>query len=275
MYSRLIRKYYATELPIPADVKAVQRLVGARTPAERQAVEAVLQEFFVLHEDGWHNERCDQELERYREAQPIRDAKKDHAKERQRRARERRKELFAALRSHGQVPHWDTPVTQLEMLLSRVTGPSQAEPVTRDNTASQSPLPSPQSPDTRKDIKPKNNAAAAASTSRGSRIPIPFQITDEMRAWAITELPGFDVDAPTVEFVDYWRAVSGSKGVKLDWVATWRNRMREVRSRKPIRNGNGFHDPPEGVDADGIPAWVTPEERAQILSERKEQNRAN
>ena len=27
-YSRLIRKYYAAEKPMPADLKAVQRLVG-------------------------------------------------------------------------------------------------------------------------------------------------------------------------------------------------------------------------------------------------------
>ena len=37
-YSRMIRKYYATEKPMPVDVKAVQRLIGARTKEEREAV---------------------------------------------------------------------------------------------------------------------------------------------------------------------------------------------------------------------------------------------
>jgi uncharacterized protein YdaU (DUF1376 family) len=64
-YSRLIRKYYATERPLPADVKAVQRLVIARTKEERDAVEAVLHEFFDLHDDGWHQKRCDVDLQRY------------------------------------------------------------------------------------------------------------------------------------------------------------------------------------------------------------------
>lgn len=64
-YSRLIRKYYSKELPIPADLKAAQRLVGARSREEIEAVQAVLKEFFTLQADGWHNERCDQELERY------------------------------------------------------------------------------------------------------------------------------------------------------------------------------------------------------------------
>ena len=65
-YSRLIRKYYAEEKPIPADLKAVQRLVGARTKEERHAVSDILDEFFELEDDGWHNKRCDDEIARYR-----------------------------------------------------------------------------------------------------------------------------------------------------------------------------------------------------------------
>lgn len=66
-YSRCIRKYYADERPLPADIAAVQRLVGARTREERQAVETVLREFFVLADDGWRNKRCDEELARYQD----------------------------------------------------------------------------------------------------------------------------------------------------------------------------------------------------------------
>ena len=61
-YSRLIRKYYAEEKPLPADIKQVQRLVGAREKAEKEAVATVLDEFFVLQDDGWHNKRCDEEV---------------------------------------------------------------------------------------------------------------------------------------------------------------------------------------------------------------------
>jgi uncharacterized protein YdaU (DUF1376 family) len=68
-YSRLIRKYYAQEKPLPADLKAVQRLVGARTKEEKEAVDSVLQEFFILADDGWHNKRCDAEVARYQEKQ--------------------------------------------------------------------------------------------------------------------------------------------------------------------------------------------------------------
>jgi uncharacterized protein YdaU (DUF1376 family) len=68
-YSRCIRKYYATERALPADIKDVQRLVGARSRDERQAVETVLQEFFTLEADGWHQKRCDADITRYREKQ--------------------------------------------------------------------------------------------------------------------------------------------------------------------------------------------------------------
>lgn len=71
--------------------------------------------------------------------------------------------------------------------------------------------------------------------TRGSRISIPFAISEEMRSWARAETPVVDVDKATAEFVDYWRGVSGQKGCKLDWPATWRNRMREVQSRKALQ----------------------------------------
>lgn len=63
---------------------------------------------------------------------------------------------------------------------------------------------------------------------RGSRIPDPFVLTAEMKAWAAAEVPGLDVVSHTREFVDFWRAESGAKASKLDWVATWRNWMRKA-----------------------------------------------
>lgn len=64
-YSRCIRKYYSTERPLPADVAVTQRLIGARTQEERDAVTAVLHEFFELRDDGWHQDRCDAEIARF------------------------------------------------------------------------------------------------------------------------------------------------------------------------------------------------------------------
>ena len=58
---------------------------------------------------------------------------------------------------------------------------------------------------------------------------IPLTITPEMVAWAREHTPGIDHRAVTEAFVDYWRGVPGTKGVKLDWPATWRNWLRRER----------------------------------------------
>ncbi|HEL7630545.1 TPA: YdaU family protein [Stenotrophomonas maltophilia] len=64
-YGRLLRKYYADEKPLPSELRAVQRLVGARTEEERDAVQVVLEEFFSLEADGWHNKRADAEIAKF------------------------------------------------------------------------------------------------------------------------------------------------------------------------------------------------------------------
>lgn len=151
-YARLIRKYYATERPIPADLKTAQRLVGARTKEELAAVKTVLDEFFVLVDGAWHNERCDLELARYFAKQPKAAAQRKAVTERQHRARDRRKSLFEELRALGVVPPFDTSTAELEAQLSRHPSRAGHAPVTRDSsvtsrtrhaavTASQSPVP--------------------------------------------------------------------------------------------------------------------------------------
>ncbi|WP_088158798.1 YdaU family protein [Achromobacter xylosoxidans] len=69
IYCRLIRKYMATEKPLPPDLKALQRLVRARSRDEKEAVQTVLEEFFELREDGWHQHRCDETIARYQDKQ--------------------------------------------------------------------------------------------------------------------------------------------------------------------------------------------------------------
>lgn len=67
IYGRLLRRYYSTEAPLPLELKAVQRLVRARTRDEREAVQTVLDEFFQQSDDGWRHKRCDAEIARYNE----------------------------------------------------------------------------------------------------------------------------------------------------------------------------------------------------------------
>jgi len=136
-YSRMIRKYYAEEKPLPADIRAVQRLIAARTKEEKQAVEDVLNEFFELRDDGWHNKRCDAELAVSNELESEREAKAANERERQRRHREERAKLFEKLREFDIVPPYDA---KTETLRSLLTDAQSHIPVTRDNAKMSQPV---------------------------------------------------------------------------------------------------------------------------------------
>lgn len=77
----------------------------------------------------------------------------------------------------------------------------------------------------------------AKPKSRGTRIPEPFTVTPAMVEWARRETPGLDHRAVTARFEDYWRAVPGAKGLKLDWTATWRNWLRREHDTIGARPG--------------------------------------
>ena len=141
VYSLLLDRYYGSEKPLPLDLKAVQRLVGARTAGERAAVKTVLEEFFTLTDEGWRNKRCDEEIERFREFEGESEERKRHETERKRRYRQRRSELFEALRDRGVVPSFDTSLSDLEAMLSRGTGRGQGRGQDGEGTATHYPLP--------------------------------------------------------------------------------------------------------------------------------------
>lgn len=60
VYTRLMDVYYTRETPIPMADAA--RLIGARSKEEKQALESVLSEFFVLEADAYVQHRCDTEI---------------------------------------------------------------------------------------------------------------------------------------------------------------------------------------------------------------------
>lgn len=68
-YRRLLDTYYTTEKALPADLRAVCRLVLATTDGQREAVRVVLEEFFKLTNEGWTNGRADTEILTMRDKQ--------------------------------------------------------------------------------------------------------------------------------------------------------------------------------------------------------------
>lgn len=83
----------------------------------------------------------------------------------------------------------------------------------------------------RVEVKEKKESKRDA---RGTRIPPDFSIDDDDRKFAASlGIPPDAVEAETPQFIDYWSSVSGAKAVKVNWKATWRNRMRDLKKYMP------------------------------------------
>lgn len=112
---------------------------------------------------------------------------------------------------------------------------------------------------------PKGSSAPkGADRQRGTRIPVDFGLRPDARQACLDAgLTGRQIDEALAEFQDFWVGVPGVRGLKLDWLATLRNRLRESARRSarprdaPARRGtgNGYldallddngapHDPP-------------------------------
>jgi uncharacterized protein YdaU (DUF1376 family) len=177
-YIRLLRKYYATERPLPADLKAVQRLVGARTKEEKNAVQAVLEEFFSLQADGWHNARCDAEIAKFQEGEPEREAKKSNEEARLKRHREERARLFSLLNKAGLHAPWNISMGELREMVKALPATPPDTPVSPlPETAPATPATATQTPDTNHQtpvLKPNVDDDITDSSPAGLRAaPLP------------------------------------------------------------------------------------------------------
>lgn len=67
IYRALIDWYYLDEEPIPRETQVVIRRLRLGSESDIAALKNVLSDFFELHEDGYHQSRCDQELKVYKQ----------------------------------------------------------------------------------------------------------------------------------------------------------------------------------------------------------------
>jgi len=71
-----------------------------------------------------------------------------------------------------------------------------------------------------------NQEPRTTKTQRGTRLPTGFELPDEWIGFCRQERADLDPQTVFAEFLDYWIAQPGQKGVKTDWPATWRNWVR-------------------------------------------------
>lgn len=74
------------------------------------------------------------------------------------------------------------------------------------------------------------------TSKRAMRLADDFVVPDDWIEWALAERKWSDADAraEAASFCDYWQAKSGRDAVKLDWLKTWRNWVRNSRRASTI-----------------------------------------
>jgi len=235
LYMVLLLRYYDTESPLPADKQSVCRIACARNASAVQSVCSILDEFFTLSEDGWHNKRADAEIAEYR-------SKKGKAK-------------------NSADARWAKERANSENSVSE--GNADVMRTHSEGNANHKPLTTNHKPPTKDQehvgaVAPVANAPKQSS-EKGTRLPIGWLLPSD---WVIDAtdvgIPSGAVQIESDKFRDYWIAKAGSQAVKRDWRATWRNWCRSAWERtyrgkptKPSRMDISGMDYNAGVDADG------------------------
>jgi len=63
-YLALLKHYYRTGKPLPANAEQLHRICRASGQQEQHAVDSVVGQFFTLEADGYRNKRADEELQK-------------------------------------------------------------------------------------------------------------------------------------------------------------------------------------------------------------------
>lgn len=219
-YRRALDAYYLREGPLPSDPAEVARLIRMR--GHLVEVESVLREFFAEAPEGWRHERCETEIEAMREKQQ---------KQRDRANKRWHKPSDAPGNAEAQHAQDSGNATAMPR---HSHGNANAMPPTPTPTPIPTPTPTPD--------KERESARAA----RGTRLPADFALPDDWIAFCESERPDLNAYDTGQRFADYWHAVPGAKGRKTDWLATWRNwvrnEKRQATTAAPARQPQSFFE---------------------------------
>ena len=71
IYRQLLDWYYLEEVPIPKETQTVIRRLRLGSDSDIQSLQNVLSDFFVLRDDGYHQLRCDDQIEKYHDKSEV------------------------------------------------------------------------------------------------------------------------------------------------------------------------------------------------------------
>jgi hypothetical protein len=87
-------------------------------------------------------------------------------------------------------------------------------------------------PETETETERETKTEKKQTSNRGSRLPLDFVLDEEWISFCKQERPDLNPQKVFAEFLDYWTAQPGQKGVKLAWTPTWRNWVRRQSAPK-------------------------------------------
>jgi len=196
-YNRLLRlSWKCPEAKLPDDLDWICRKARATTQEDRALIEAMIVEFFTRRGGKVFSQRLHKEWVQANEA---------HTKR------------VSAGKNGGRA----------KALKNNENNSSNAFPDESNSEAMLKQCSSNQNQNQNHIEKEEANASSKKSAERGSRLPSDWTLPDEYRAEA-KEMGASDylISREADFFRDYWVAKAGKDGVKLDWLATWRNWIR-------------------------------------------------
>jgi len=98
--------------------------------------------------------------------------------------------------------------------------------VTPDNASDDQKTP-------REDKSREDKKEEGRASPRGSRLPEDWSMSPQDRAYCLQTRPELNPSAVEQNFRDYWLALPGKDGLKLNWTRTWQKWVRNERAPKP------------------------------------------
>lgn len=250
-YDRLLDHFYSTEQPIPPD--EVYSICRAMCKADRSDVDAVLERFWDKTPQGYVQAKAEQMIAK---ARPLIEAARENGKKggRPRKPKTQEKPSGLSVDEQGSAEKADKTASKYENFGPEVGLQNDVEEKigvgtdsNKNNNLDQQQKPTGFFEETQQE--PRSKASQSQSQispslrsgdeQRATRLPKPFELPDEYRDFCRTERPDLDPDRVAAKFADFWHGKPGAGGKKLDWLATWRNWVREERA--PARNGSTPH----------------------------------
>lgn len=230
VYITLIALMYEKGAPLQ-NTAALARTCGCTAPLFRRVLDALIEQEKITETEGLlFNDRVEKELDARVRSSSVRAAaasarwQKDETNQ----GNESKVALQnASTRTRGQIPDTRSQIPEAD---SSQLSLIQTENLDHgDNSL--------------------GSRSKKSSGKRGARLSPDWKLPLGWGRWAMSEFPHLtelDIRRLGDDFRDYWIAVPGTKGTKLDWEATWRN---SVRMKAPKIRPQSSGAPLRGVAA--------------------------